>query len=73
VKESNVQHLIGRVNGEVRRAPFSDWLAQVDRVMERQYGFTSTDVEDWPWWSDYNIGTQPREAVREWAEENLPC
>lgn len=63
-------HLQGRISGELRRPPFSDWLAQVDRILNKRYGVDHCDVEDWPWISDYNLGTMPGEAVREWAEEN---
>ena len=66
-----MQHLLGRINGEVKRPPFSDWMAQVNRIMVKRHGLASDDVEDWPWYSDYHIGTAPGEAVREWAEENL--
>lgn len=58
------------VNGEFRNpVSFDQWLASVDRTMSRRYGMTSSDVEDWPWISDYRDDRTPTEAVDEWAVE----
>jgi hypothetical protein len=65
-----VQHLMGRISGEApRRPPFSDWLAQVDRILVRRLGLDSGSLEDYPWMGDYRCGIAPGEAVAEYIEE----
>ena len=61
-------HLVGRVNGELRRPPFSDWLAQVDRIMIKRIGLDSGSMEDYPWIGEYRCGMSPGEAVTEFIE-----
>lgn len=52
------------------RRPFTDWLADVDRLLMKRVGLDSGSVEDWPWHADYDCGTSPQEAVDEWIAEN---
>ena len=51
--------------------PFTDWLADVDRLLIKRVGLDSGSIEDWPWHSEFDCGVSPQEAVADWIGENL--
>lgn len=48
------------------RRPFTDWLADVDRLMVKRLGLDTGSIEDWPWHAEYECGSSPRNAVDAW-------
>ncbi len=42
--------------------PFTDWLADVDRLMLRQLGRDAQSVAH-PWTAEFNVGASPQEAI----------
>lgn len=52
-----------------RRAPFSDWLAQVDRYLVKHIGLDSGSLEDYPWHAEYDCGCAPGEAAQAFIDD----
>ncbi len=42
--------------------PFTDWLADADRLMLRQLGIEAHMVAH-PWTAEFNVGASPQEAI----------
>jgi hypothetical protein len=57
------------LQGTPTRRPFTDWLADVDRLLIKRVGLDNGSLEDWPWHAEYDCGISPREAVDNWLEE----
>lgn len=54
-----------------RRAPFSDWKAQVERRIERQTGKPVTIADDCGCLlACYNVGLEPDEVAADFIEGN---
>lgn len=53
---------------------FEQFMAAVDRKMSLHFGFTSSDVEDYPWndyWEpDLDLDDATSEAVAMWAYDH---
>lgn len=57
----------------MRTAPltFEQWLNSVDAMMTSRVGVDSGSVEDWPWYTDFESGLSPHEAVNDWCAEHM--
>ncbi len=53
-----------------RRAPFSDWMAQVERRIERMTGlvYRTSPAATMIWGSYYDCGISPQEAAADWMD-----
>lgn len=51
------------------RRPFSDWLADCERIVERETGRT-VSLRHCGLDAFYDCGISPREAVADWIDEN---
>lgn len=49
-----------------------DWFTDVDKLLIQRIGLSRDDLEDWPWNDDFERGTSPSEAVREFMETEYP-
>lgn len=51
------------------RMTFEQWKREVDNALERRLGLISDDLPDWDYWTHYNEGFDPKEAVEFLLEE----
>jgi hypothetical protein len=58
------------LQGAPMRRPFTDWMADVDRLLVKHVGLDSGSMEDYPWHAEFDCGISPREAVDTFIEEN---
>ena len=61
---SDLMHL----QGAPMRRPYSDWLADCERIVERETG-TSVSLRRAGLQPCYDVGMSPREAVTDWLDE----
>lgn len=43
---------------------YDEWIAQVDRLCQRNYGLSVHDLEDWPSRDAYDAGDSPTDGLR---------
>lgn len=48
---------------------FENWLAQVDKELNKEWGFGHRDLPDWGWRDAFDDGLSPEEAAESYKDE----
>ena len=60
---------VERVNGR----PFKQWMADIDAIISKRFGISSSDLADTTYWDMWNDEMTPTEAADEaLANDDLP-
>ena len=60
-------------NTTINDLTFKNWMVEVDRIIARRFGITSSDLADTTYWDMWNDEMTPAEAADEaLANDDLP-
>lgn len=65
-KIENLWWLDDRYKAVDPKDSFDEWLRQLDRIFNANYGIGYQDVEDYDWYAEFESECTPRESFEEW-------